>query len=99
MQTLLQSLTGLTRLVLERTAINNAGVEQLALLTGLRRLSLAHSDNATDGGLQQLTKLNLEWLDLSKCGQITTKGLRTLQGYTPPPPLLLPSEDVGVGNK
>lgn len=76
----LQGLSNLTRLVLERTAINDAGVEQLALLTGLRRLSLAHSEHATDRGLEQVTKLPLEWLDLSKCGQITTKGLRILQG-------------------
>ena len=74
----LQGISGLTRLSLERTEVNDKGLQSLQFLTSLRRLSLAHCHTITDASLRVVNELALEWLDLTKCSQLTGHGVRSL---------------------
>mmetsp|Transcript_22247 Transcript_22247/g.68550 ORF Transcript_22247/g.68550 Transcript_22247/m.68550 type:complete len:662 (-) Transcript_22247:305-2290(-) len=63
----------LSRLCLSRTKVGNLGVRRLAQIQSLRHVGLSGLSRLTDLGLTSLRRLeNLESLDVSSCGFVTS---------------------------
>lgn len=79
----IKTLDTLRSLSITSSSVSDAGLQHLAEMKHLNRLSLSRCDNITNSGLKHLEKLtSLEYLGILYCRQMTDDGLRHLQDLT-----------------